>query len=227
LRDCVPNIPEHLELLFNKSNTILIKTSPLFDLQAGIEELKHVQGIHIVAVKNEVKELVWLLSKETSPKIKIRSLNFTKTGLEEFNGFFNQPTAAVADYSLAKNFLFEPNAAIMKSGLFVELSVETGTSKLHPNSHLYTSIENKNFPGRKFIIKEVEAYKPGYLKKRFKGSKANITTRNFPENVVQLRKKLKIKEGGKTYLFFTTNLKNEKILLICEKIHSQIDFIIM
>ena len=221
MRDCVPNIPEHLELLFNKSNTILIKTSPLLDLQAGIEELKHVQGIHIVAVKNEVKELVWLLSKETSPKIKIRSLNFTKTGLEEFNGFFNQPTAAVADYSLPKNFLFEPNAAIMKSGLFVELSVETGTSKLHTNSHLYTSIENKNFPGRKFIIKEVEAYKPGYLKKRFKGSKANITTRNFPENVVQLRKKLKIKEGGKTYLFFTTNLKNKKILLICEKIDTK------
>lgn len=216
LADCLPNVPANLDLLFNKSDIILIKTSPLLDLQAGISELQSVTEIHIIAVNNEVKELLWLLKKGDNQETKIKTLNFTKKGVEKFEGILNKFAGAVA-YSLPKNFLYEPNAAIMKSGLFKEIALQTQTSKLHTNSHLYTSEKEINFPGRKFKILDIEEYKPGLLKKKFKNLKANITTRNFPESVVILRKKLKIKDGGKTYLFFTTNINNQKIVLVCEK----------
>ncbi|WP_282018740.1 THUMP-like domain-containing protein [Salegentibacter mishustinae] len=217
LADCLPNIPENLELLFSKSDTILIKTSPLLDLQAGISELKFVTEIHIVAVNNEVKELLWFLKKEECVFQKIKTLNFTKNKVEKFDGNFNNSPSNV-DYSLPKSFLFEPNSAIMKSGLFEEVAVQTQTSKLHPNSHLYTSDKEVIFPGRKFQLTGLQEYKPGLLKKKFKNYKANISVRNFPESVAVLRKKFKIKDGGKNYLFFTTNIKNEKIVLFCEKI---------
>jgi hypothetical protein len=106
----------------------------------------------------------------------------------------------------------------MKSGLFAEVAGQTQTSKLHPNSHLYTSDKEVVFPGRKFKIIEIQEYKPGVLKKKFKNYKANISVRNIPESVAVLRKKFKIKDGGKNYLFFTTNINNEKIVLFCEKI---------
>lgn len=217
LADCLPNITENLDLLFDKTDTILIKTSPLLDLQAGISELKFVSEIHIIAVNNEVKELLWLLKKGETSATEIKTLNFTKNGVEKFDGFHNK-TASKLSLSLPKSFLFEPNAAIMKSGLFEEVALQTQTSKLHPNSHLYTSDKNIQFPGRKFKIINIESYKPNLLNKRFKDLSANITTRNFPESVAVLRKKFKIKDGGKNYLFFTTNLKAEKIVLFCEKI---------
>jgi len=217
LADCLPNVPANLDLLFKKTDIILIKTSPLLDLQAGISELQSVTEIHIIAVNNEVKELLWLLKKGDNQETKIKTLNFTKKGVEKFEGILDKLTGEVA-YSLPKNFLYEPNAAIMKSGLFREIALQTQTSKLHKNSHLYTSEKEINFPGRKFKILDIEEYKPGSLKKKFKKLKANITTRNFPESVVILRKKLKIKDGGKTYLFFTTNINNQKIVLVCEKV---------
>ncbi|WP_037321715.1 class I SAM-dependent methyltransferase [Salegentibacter sp. Hel_I_6] len=217
LADCLPNIPENIDLLFNKSNTILIKTSPLLDLQAGISELRFVTEIHIIAINNDVKELLWFLKKGKNSDIKIKTLNLKNTGLEEFDGIFNK-TSTETKYSLPQTFLFEPNAAIMKSGLFGEVASKTNTSKLHPNSHLYTSDQKIKFPGRNFKIIDVHEYKPINLKKKLKNIKANITTRNFPENVASLRKKFKIKDGGKQFIFFTTNLNNEKIVLICEKV---------
>ena len=217
LKDCLPNAPQNLALLTSKSDVILIKTSPLLDLQAGIKALQNVSEIHIIAVKNEVKELVWLLNKSEKDQVEIKTLNFKKNETEQFNANLNLNSQADIHYALPQNYLFEPNAAIMKSGLFDDLASKTKTSKLHPNSHLYTSSEMKNFPGRKFKIKEIQNYKASFLKKMFNGNKANITTRNFPHTVAQLRKKLKIKDGGSTYLFFTTNAKEEKIVIICEK----------
>lgn len=217
LADCLPNIPENLKLLFDKSDVILIKTSPLLDLQAGISELKFVKEIHIVAVNNEVKELLWLLTKETTSSPGIKTLNFTKNKTEEFTGTFNSTKIGIS-YSQPQSFLYEPNAAIMKSGLFEELANKTNTSKLHPNSHLFTSDKEINFPGRKFKILDLQTYKPSLLKKKFRGYQANISLRNFPESVALLRKKFKIKDGGKNYVFFTTNINNDKIVLFCEKI---------
>ena len=106
----------------------------------------------------------------------------------------------------------------MKTQLFGQLAKDFKLKKLHQNSHLFTSEEHINFPGRKFKITDILAFGSKDLKKKFKSKKANISTRNFPVDVENIRKKLKIKDGGNDYLFFTTNLKEEKIVLVCEKI---------
>jgi len=216
LADCLPDIPSNLDLLFNKTDRILIKTSPLLDLTAGLAELKYVSAIHIVAVNNEVKELLWFMYKGFSGSPQIKTINFNKNQQEEFSGSIeNRPEI---NFSLPKKYLYEPNAAIMKSGLFELLAEKTGTFKLHKNSHLFTSEEVKEFPGRNFEITDIKHFRPSSLKKEFKGKKANITTRNFPESVAGLRKLLRIKDGGERYLFFTTNLDDKKIVLDCRKV---------
>ncbi|MDT0641876.1 class I SAM-dependent methyltransferase [Zunongwangia sp. F363] len=216
--DCQPDIPANLQLLFEHTQNILIKTSPLLDLSAGIEELQNVAEIHIVAVENEVKELLWLLKKDfSSEEIRIKTINFQKKGKQEFETTLSSKNQDV-EYSLPEKYLYEPNAAIMKSGCFAELAEVTATKELHPNSHLYTSPEEKEFPGRCFEVSDLLVFNKAQLKKRFNRKKANITTRNFPESVAEIRKKFKIKEGGKDYLFFTTNLKEEKIVLVCRKL---------
>ena len=106
----------------------------------------------------------------------------------------------------------------MKSQLFGKLAMEFQLKKLHQNSHLFTSKENMSFPGRKFKITDILDFGSKDLKKRFKSKKANISTRNFPLNVESIRKKYKIRDGGIDYLFFTTNLREEKIVLVCEKL---------
>ncbi len=216
LSDCLPNVPEHLDLLLKKSKNIMVKTSPLLDLQAGIRELKNVATIHIVAVENEVKELLWILGQIPSGATKVVTVNLRKKGNESFNGIFGEPANSI--YSKPLSWLYEPNAAIMKSGLFDSLSEKFKLAKLHPNSHLFTSEKLKdNFPGRQFQILEVFPYQRKTLKAALNLRKANITTRNFPESVEDLRKKLKIKEGGEHYLFFTTTAKDEKICIVCAK----------
>ncbi|MDT0677344.1 class I SAM-dependent methyltransferase [Autumnicola musiva] len=217
LSDCQPDIPANLKLLFERSENILIKTSPLLDLSAGIEELESVAKIHIVAVENEVKELLWLLPKTPSEEVKVKTINFQKKGNQEFEAVLSTNTAEI-EFSFPEKYLYEPNAAIMKSGSFAALAEVTGTKKLHINSHLFTSEQIKNFPGRCFEIIDTVEFSRKHLKKSFGGKKANITTRNFPESVAEIRNKLKIKDGGKDYLFFTTNLNEEKIVLLCRKV---------
>lgn len=217
LADCTPNVVENLPLLFDKANAILIKTSPLLDLKLGIEELQQVTEIHIVAVENEVKELLWILKKEAcSKKISIITKNFSKKENQYFETTFNE--TQIPPYGLPKKYLYEPNAAIMKSQLFGKLASNFQLKKLHQNSHLFTSEENINFPGRKFKITEIMNVANSSLKKKFKGKKANISIRNFPQSVDSIRKKYKIKDGGTDYLFFTTNLEEQKIVLVCQKV---------
>ena len=216
LADCLPDIPAYLDLLFRKTDRILIKTSPLLDITAGLTELKHVSAIHIVAVTNEVKELLWFMIKDFSGSPQIKTINFNKSQVEKFSGSMEDKPEL--KFSFPKKYLYEPNAAIMKSRLFELLAEKTGTSKLHKNSHLFTSEKLKEFPGRIFEIIDIKYFKPTILKKEFKGSKANITTRNFPESVADLRKLLRIKDGGERYLFFTTNQENKKLVIDCRKI---------
>ncbi|WP_373056282.1 class I SAM-dependent methyltransferase [Zunongwangia sp. H14] len=218
LSDCQPDIPAHLELLWARGKHILIKTSPLLDLHAGIEELQNVAEIHIVAVENEVKELLWLLQINASEEIKVKTINFQKKGNQWFEAVLSAEKRETA-YSLPEKYLYEPNAAIMKSGCFKKLAEVTQTKKLQVNSHLYTSDKIKNFPGRAFEVVDIMEFNKKDLKKNFSGKKANITTRNFPLSVAEIRKKFKIKDGGKDYLFFTTSLEEEKIVLVCKKVN--------
>jgi hypothetical protein len=217
LKDCLPNVPENLDLLFQYSNNVLIKTAPLLDITAGLSELTNVTAIHIVALENEVKELLWELQKGYSGKIAIKTVNIAKVKQDVFEFILDEkPTDA--EYGLPEKYVYEPNSAIMKSGGFEEVSSFYKIKKLHKHSHLYTNSEIIDFPGRIFEIENSIKYQKAELKNHIEGKKINITTRNFPETVEAIRKKWKVKEGGNQYCFFTTDENDNKIVLICKKI---------
>ncbi|MDG3581608.1 class I SAM-dependent methyltransferase [Galbibacter sp. CMA-7] len=217
LHDCEPDILKILPFLLKKSNLVLMKTSPLIDLSKSIEDLRHVKEIHIVAVNNEVKELLWLLGPNAGTDIQIKTVNMLNEGSQCLNFAWQEESANIATFSVPEKYLYEPNAAVLKSGAFNILTQKFAVSKLHPNTHLYTSNHKIDFPGRGFIIKEILPYNKKILKKALPGNKANITTRNFPESVAQIRKKTGIKDGGDIYLFFCTNFNNEKIVISAKK----------
>ncbi|KDN54770.1 class I SAM-dependent methyltransferase [Flavobacterium seoulense] len=218
LKDCLPNVPENLDFYFEKSDAILIKTAPILDISAGLSELKNVKAIHIVALENEVKELLWELHKDYSGEVTLKTANITKGTIDTFEFVMNQESV-FPEYSLPKKYLFEPNSAIMKSGGFDAVSVSYNIAKLHKHSHLYTSNEVVAFPGRIFEITASFPYNKTEMKNYMSGKQFNITTRNFPETVENIRKKWKIKDGGNLYSFFTTDENNNKIVLICAKIN--------
>lgn len=214
--DCEPNVPNLLSLYFSKSNNILIKTAPLLDLQAGIEELKYVKKIHIVALQNEVKELLWEIEKNYEGSIKLVSVNIEKEK-QTIVETIHQNEYEV-EYSSPLKYLYEPNSALLKSGSFNAISQIYECKKLHKHSHLYTSNSIIEFPGRSFKIDNIITLQKNEVKKYLLGKKMNISTRNFPAKVEELKKKYKIKDGGTTFAFFTTNIENKKIALICTKI---------
>ncbi|MDT0554779.1 class I SAM-dependent methyltransferase [Patiriisocius hiemis] len=215
LEDYEPNIIEHLEHLFSITPVVLVKTSPMIDISKGVSDLIHVSEIHIVAVQNEVKELLWLLTKEISGETKLIATNHTKEGATFFKINYNK--SYTATYSNPSKYLYEPNASILKSGAFNAVSEKYSLNKLAKHSHLYTSDKLVHFPGRSFVIKDLITYTKKEVNKKVTGIKANITTRNFTETVSQLKKKWKVKDGGDTYLFFTTLQDRKKVVLICEK----------
>ncbi|WP_438712289.1 THUMP-like domain-containing protein [Aquimarina muelleri] len=219
LEDCLPNVPDNLDFLFQKSNNILLKTSPLLDIQIGINALKNIKEIHVVAVNNEVKELLWVLDKTYKEDIKIITVNIQKSGNQIFS--FIQKEEAQQSITIGEptKYLYEPNSAILKSGGFLSISATFKIKKLHLHSHLYSSDQIIDFPGRKFEILSVYPYQKKIISKTGI-NKANITTRNFPESVATLRKKHKIKDGGDIYLFFTTDHTNKKIVIACKKMIS-------
>jgi THUMP domain-like len=217
LKDCLPNVPELLEDYFKYSSNILIKTAPILDITAGLSELQFVKKIHIIAVNNEVKELLWEIEKGFDSELIIKTINFNKE-VEEIFEFKWQEQKTDLDYSLPKKYLYEPNAAIMKSGAFEIICDVYNVKKLHQHSHLYTSDERIQFPGRVFAVENILEYTKSDMKEYLENKKANITIRNFPETVENIRKKWKIKDGGNCYSFFTTDANNRKIVLLCAKI---------
>ncbi|CAM1347935.1 class I SAM-dependent methyltransferase [Tenacibaculum crassostreae] len=220
LKDCLPNVPENLDFLFEKSDTILIKNSPILDITSTINELKYVKEIHVVAVKNEVKELLFLLRNNHKEKVEVKTVNIIENKYQEF--IFNNSFNVNIDYALPQKYLYEPNAAILKSGGFNQVATQLKVNKLHQHSHLYTSEKLiENFPGRIFKIESAFPYNKKKFKKDITTDKANITTRNFPKTVAQIRKETKLKDGGDIYLFFSTNMNNELIVINCLKTTSE------
>ncbi|ANW94895.1 SAM-dependent methyltransferase [Wenyingzhuangia fucanilytica] len=215
LEDCLPNVPLHLKDLLEKSQQILIKNSPLMDITSCVQELQFVKEIHIIALHNEVKEVLVFIEKDHANEITIKATNLGKE-TQSFEFTYLQDY----DYelSLPLKYLYEPNSAILKSGGFSAVANQFRLGKLHQHSHLYTSDDLIDFPGRQFEILEVLSYNKKELLKRLPLKKANITTRNFKESVANIRKKTGIKDGGDIYLFFTTNKKEEQIVLLSKKI---------
>lgn len=216
LADCLPNVVALQDFYFQFTDIILIKTAPILDLHAGLLELKNVSEIHVVAVENEVKELLWKIVKNCNESPEIFAINLEKekqtiTKIESTKSYF-------ASYSLPKKYLYEPNASLMKSGGFEAVSELFAIGKLHQHSHLYTSDELIDFPGRKFQIDTIVPFQKKEITQHLQGKKMNVSTRNFPIKPEELKKKYKIIDGGTVFAFFTTNLKNEKIVVLCTKL---------
>ena len=216
LADCLPNVVDLQDFYYQYSDTILIKTAPILDIQAGLNELKNVASIHIVAVENEVKELLWKIKKSFVDQPEIIAVNIEKQQIVSTTIQLSKNYQAT--YSLPKKYLYEPNASLLKTGGFEAVSELFALDKLHQHSHLYTADEIKDFQGRRFEIMHEIPFQKNDLKKHIQNQKMNVTTRNFPLKVEDIKKKYKISDGGTLFAFFTTNLKNEKIVLLCTKI---------
>lgn len=216
LSECIPNIKTFQGLFLKYANNVMIKTSPLLDIKATLNDLKQIKELHVIALDNEVKELLWVLERDCKTEFIIKTLNLTKQSKQEFEFSFENESNEIAEYTGPIAYLYEPNAAILKAGAFNSVSTQLNIPKLHKHSHLYTSNTLIDFPGRRFKIeKNIPFNKKIFAKEKI--SKANVTTRNFPISVGEIRKKLKIKDGGDIYLFFTTDLNNIKIILVCVK----------
>ena len=215
--DTIPDVPKYLNAIFEKTEHVMIKASPLLDISQGIGELKFVKEVQVVAVNNEVKELLFILQKGYASTIGIKTVNLSKGEDEFYNFVLDDEKDAVAVFGQPKNYLYEPNAAILKSGAFKSVGNSYGLKKLHEHSHLYTSDKLIDFPGRRFTIKQILSNRKAALSS-LSGTKANITTRNFSESVSAIRQRLKIKDGGADYLFFTTDALGNSIVIKCLKI---------
>ena len=219
LEDCLPNVPEHLDALLNKSNQTLIKTAPILDVSIGIKELKYVKELHVVAVKNEVKELLWVLDKNYKSEILFKAINI----IDESENYTNEIHQNDLEHSSPTytqelgDYLYEPNSALLKLGAFNWLSTHYKVHKLHKHSHLYTNNHQVDFPGKKFKVLKVTPFSKKAMKV-YNGFKANVISRNFKLSVKDIRTRFKIKESKNIFLFFTTNQKNEQIVIECERL---------
>jgi hypothetical protein len=216
LADCSPNVVELQDFYYQFTETILIKTAPILDLQAGLNKLKNVAEIHIVALDNEVKEILWLIRKNYIESPKIITINIEKDATIKTE--ISTKYKYQATYSLPKKYVYEPNVSLLKSGKFEALSELFKLHKLHQHSHLYTSDDLIDFPGRRFKIDTVVPLQKKSITQLIQNQKLNVSTRNFPIKPDEIKKKYKISDGGLIYAFFTTNLNNEKIVLLCTKI---------
>lgn len=216
LGDCTPNVPELLDVYLNHTDHLLIKTAPLLDISSGLTELRYVKEIHIVAWHNEVKELLWVLDKNTNTTPKIISVNHTKERIDQLE--LDPSKSCAITYNQPLDYLYEPNAALMKSGLFDCIGQHFQVQKLHKHSHLYTAAQLLPFQGRRFKIEKQIAFNNKNAKIHLADYAGHIATRNFPLKADAFRKKWKIKENQHHFLFLTTDSENNKIMLFCSKI---------
>lgn len=234
LKDCTPDVTVLQEEMLSKADYVIIKLSPMLDWHRAISELSHVREVHIISVNNECKELLLVLSArnmgdmEASPadgevkhagNLRIYCVNDAQSFVcDELD--METSSVKIAPSTLEEmQYLYEPNASLMKAGCFGVLSGRYDARMLSKNSHLFVSREPiAAFPGRSFRIIAVSSFNKKELKRHLSGiTKANISTRNFPLSVAELRKRLKLKDGGETYIFATTLSDESHVLVITEK----------
>ncbi|MEG0917436.1 MAG: class I SAM-dependent methyltransferase [Myroides sp.] len=216
LKDCTPNVVELQEFLFEKSHHILIKVAPLLDISSILNELSNVKKIYAIGLQNEVKELLIVQQKGFIGQSELIAVNISNDGTIHQDTFYlNDSTDS--QLSLPLNYLYEPFSSYLKIGAYNDIATKFNVNKLHKHSHLYTSNELVDFAGRCFKIEKIVPYNKKDIK-FLENTKCNVTTRNFPLKVEEIRKKHKIKDGGDLYAFFTTDLNNDKIVVICKKI---------
>lgn len=217
---CSPNVLPMQNELLQRAEKVMVKASPMIDISLGIKQLLHVTRIHVVALKNEVKELLFVQQNKSSTETLIKAIDLSIPGPFEFiHGSQNAP-----DIAPVKKYLYEPNAAIMKSGGVNWLSHHYPIQKLHENTHLFTSNTLiASFPGRSFKIESVVKYNKKEIRRAVTGSKANVSVRNFPDTVDTFRKKTGLRSGGEIYVFGYTGPYNNVEIAICKKVLFQED----
>ena len=224
LADCTPDVVQLLPKLLEKSRFTMLKLSPMLDWHKAVDDLQGtVREVHIVSVGGECKELLLVLSTVVESELKVYcadlSIASDTSSLFVYTPGSSAPVANSTFNIQNSKFVHEPNASIMKAGCFDELAAAYGVSPVSRNSHLFLSDEPiEDFPGRSFVVERVTTMNKGELRKALVGiEKANIATRNFPLTVAELRKRLKIKDGGDVYIFATTTAEGEHLLLISRK----------
>ena len=234
LKDCTPDVTLLQEEMLSKADYIIIKLSPMLDWHRAVSELSSVREVHIISVNNECKELLLVLSARNMGEMEASSAdgevkhagNLRIYCVNDAQSFvcdeldMESSSVRIASPVLEEmQYLYEPNASLMKAGCFSVLSERYGARMLSKNSHLFVSMEPiEDFPGRSFRIIAISSFNKKELKRHLSGiTKANIATRNFPLSVAELRKRLKLKDGGETYIFATTLSDESHVLVITEK----------
>ena len=234
ISDCTPNVLELMDELTAKANCVMVKLSPMLDWRKAVTDIGRVSEVHIVSVDNECKELLVLVNREKlivnreEESIKVVCTNLLSDGTTQHFSFMatssfsthHSPLFTVHSSLITPDYLYEPNASIMKAGCFSLLEEHFRVSQLDRNSHLFVSEAPVNdFPGRKFAIVATTSMNKRELKEALQGiDRANIAVRNFPLSVVDLRKRLKLKDGGDVFIFATTVANEGHKLFICRKI---------
>ena len=219
LKDCTPDVTVLQEEMLLKADYVIVKLSPMLDWHRAISELSHVREVHIISVNNECKELLLVLSARNMGNLRIYCVNDAQSFVCEESDM-EASSVKIAPSTLEEmQYLYEPNASLMKAGCFGVLSGRYDARMLSKNSHLFVSREPiAVFPGRSFRIIAVSSFNKKELKRHLSGiTKANIATRNFPLSVAELRKRLKLKDGGEIYIFATTLSDESHVLVITEK----------
>lgn len=219
LKDCTPDVTLLQEEMLSKADYVIIKLSPMLDWHRAISELNCVKEVHIISVNNECKELLLVLSARNMGNLRIYCVNDAQSFVCEESDM-ESSSVKIAPFTLEEmQYLYEPNASLMKAGCFGVLSERYDARMLSKNSHLFVSREPiAVFPGRSFRIIAISSFNKKELKRHLSGiTKANIAIRNFPLSVAELRKRLKLKDGGETYIFATTLSDESHVLVITEK----------
>lgn len=217
--DCEPNIVELLPLLREKCSTLLIKLSPMLDLNAAMNSLPETREVHVVAAKGEVKEvLIYLNFAQTAQEtgVKIHCVNL-ETEDEELVFSMEEERKAECEYATeTEEYVYEPNAAIMKAGAFKTVAARYGVKKAGVNTHLYTLDRRiESWPGRVWRIVKCEESKA--KNEELKGRKMNILARNYPMSADEIKKKYKIRDGGEEWLI-ATRVADRNIMYMAERV---------
>ena len=215
IADCTPNVLEIIDEMLQKADRVMIKLSPMLDWQKTVADVGNVSQVHIVSVGNECKELLLVVKKAEIP-LQIFCVNDD----DVFSYTFGDETCHTCPEPAVPKYLYEPNASVMKAGCFNLISHRFGITQPDANSHLFLSDKLvEGFPGRGFVIERVSTMNKRELKEALAGiDKANIAVRNFPLSVADLRKRLKLKDGGDVYIFATTDAKKGHLVMVCRKI---------
>ena len=219
LKDCTPDVTLLQEEMLSKADYVIIKLSPMLDWHRAVSELNCVKEVHIISVNNECKELLLVLSARNMGNLRIYCVNDAQSFVCDESDMETSSVKIAPSTLEEMQYLYEPNASLMKAGCFGVLSERYDARMLSKNSHLFVSREPiAVFPGRSFRIIAVSSFNKKELKRYLSGiTKANIATRNFPLSVAELRKRLKLKDGGETYIFATTLSDESHVLVITEK----------